>query len=298
MKSIHYSILKWTQFTCLCWVLILLSSCSISFEKRRYRPGYHVEVVKNHQKNNAETRPQKQVVVDVTPVKHETLRIHAPIEGPNRDSLKTLNGNKTPKVNTANRKQFSTAQFGDKALKKSSRDYHKYKHIKSLKETKVIKNRKTKAWIIGAIAILLAIIAILSGIFAGNVGIFIAALFGGFAVVLAVVALLIRYVGLKKEKANNGVHQPVKPGFINGSFITSIIVLSVSLIGFVLSCLIYPFGLIGWGISIGMLVASLVAMILGFIALKDDKGLKTILSVVFAIVALIIAVIGIALIFL
>lgn len=284
------------------WVLLVCilftSSCSLTFEKRRYRPGYHVDMVKSHSDrsmndNDKVLHTNKQgIKAQLLPTGNiaPELKVIEPVisndtEYTNSDNSLVVS-NRCKKSNGVQRKKHLHAVKGGKKL------YH-------INKTKSLEGRKAAAWVLGGLSLLVAIIGAALSTIGYGIGLAILGICLGIAALFAIIALLVRFIGpTKQQEENPPPYVPVNSQFINGSFIFSIITLAIALLGFVFGFLIYPFGIVAFSIGIVAGVAAILSFSLGFRALKDDKSFKTKLIIIFGFIALILAALAILLVFL
>jgi hypothetical protein len=293
----RYSIIKYFQQLTGLLIIFNLWSCSMTFEKRHYRPGYHINYVKKHQRNhpiennpnlvretrNHHTLPSAIIENGISPTKSDSVFV---------------------KINTEPTKESTT--FISKTIKKQ-RDgtIHQYKRSKKnleLKAIKTLKKRKKTAWILGGLGIGFAVLGIFGLVFLGYVGLGgIAGGFLGIALVFAIIALIVRFKKGKDEpveELKEKPYPPVSSGFKNFSFIFSIVIASMALIGLTFGFFIYPFGFIGFAISIFCTTAAIVLIGMGIRAILGENSMKVKLILIFSSVALILAILGMILFFL
>lgn len=266
-------------------------SCSMTFEKRRYRPGYHVDMVKvNHRANEANGKHSASLVnkSNLKPV-----IIESEINSSKPNLLSINQASKRDSNHKINSKQGSNPKFIPKKKFDLSSFFQSKKILKTNSTHGASKLGIILGWTLGGTAIILAIAALIVMFKFGIYGIIIGV---SLMIVAAILGILAFVLGFKQYKEPSET-KPVSKGFINGSFIFSIIVLILSIISFVFSFFIYPFGLVSMIISITTMVAAVIAFSLGFRALKDDKSIKTKLIIIFGFIALLIAALALILLF-
>lgn len=291
--------MKCLQFLLLIGFCLSISSCSLTFEKRRYRPGYHVDMVKTHsmgpsngndkitevnrKDNNTQILSSEYPATEFKVIDPELINEHT-------DNGSKIILEKSNKVNRSNgilhRINFNKADHGKKIF-----------HVN---KTKGLREKKIAAWVLGGLSMSVFAVGVgMSFISWGGIGLIIFGICLAIAVLFALIALIVRYAGAKKlENEEPPPYVPISSNFVNGSFIFSIITLSLALLSFIFSFLIYPFGLVAFSLGIVSIVAAITTFSLGFRALKDDKSLKTKLIIIFGFIALILAVLAILLVFL
>jgi hypothetical protein len=278
-------------------VSMLISSCSMTFEKRRYRPGYHVEVVK---KRNPSSIIDKNDVVDLNSNDVRPL----PIQTVEESVLLTT----TIVPFRINTKQKHNEKKVEKKLNigRTTTGFGKWKSISNSKHPirPLLKSNTTNGsnpigkilgWTFGGLSIGFCIAGVICFIAVGGfAGIGLGAILMIVSALLVILALVFGLIKWKEPDAT----KPLKPGFVKGSFIFSIITLAVALIGFVFGFIVFPFGVVALSLASVAIPASIIAIGLGFAALKKDSSLKTKLIIIFAFVALILAVLAMILAFL
>lgn len=274
-------------------VSLLLSSCSMSFEKRRYRPGYHVDVIikKNREIISNDHRVEELQVENILPIKRKLIVID--------DSVKQIP--QIPLVNVADKKRnlqnITINNHKDLRIKlQLHQPTKKLSKILHVKKTHGLRGKKIAAWIIGGLAAGLALGSIpfyAIGSFAWIFGLIML----GIALILTIVALCVRFIGAKGLVDEPFVPTPVSSGFINAGFILGIIAVSLALLAFIFSFLVYPFGIVSMSLGVVAGILAFVTMGLGFRALKDDKGIKVKLTIIFAFIALLLFAVALILLF-
>ncbi len=202
-------------------------------------------------------------------------------------------------LNGPNKKDHLSGPCYHQIIKrKKYEDHHNFLRKPIPKNLAGKKTRIAIGWGLGGTAIVAGTAGILMSVF-GSLTLLAAGLgVLAFAFILGVLAFIFGFKKSKEEKAEDAdKYKPVSQGFINTGFIISIVAMGLALVGFVLGFFIYPFGLIGWIISIVAVLASILSFSLGFRALKDDRGIKTKLIIIFGFIALLIAALGLMMLF-
>ncbi len=201
--------MKTTLYILICIFITSLFSCSISFEKRRYRPGYHIDVTQHPQRLRTHKRNSETVKID--PFDQRPVLISSKSGSIELGTIKKVpsitEGNKLindhsslVKTENINIKK-TTLIFKDLTSKKMSR-------ASETKQSNSLKGRKIAAWILGGLAIALFLLFIIFAIVWTNAGGFLVGLalpsaflfFAVPAIILAIIALCVRFIGVYKEK--------------------------------------------------------------------------------------------------
>ncbi len=275
-----------------------LCSCSISFEKRRYRPGYHVDVVQRQHRSKTNRINTESVKINdmalekiSTPFNLSTAEYEQAEENPVIIKNKKIEPNRTELVKTKPIQEYKpTFIHAHKTSKKINK-------ASETKKSKSLRDRKTAAWILGGISVLLAIlVAILFSVYGlGFYGIMLIVygVLGLAAILLAIIALIVRFAGIRKEEGY--VHKPVGRGFTNAGFYISIITVCLAVFAFIFS-LLFPGGFFSVILCLISAIMACLSFGMGFKSLKDDKSIKTKLTIIFGFIALLLAIISIILI--
>jgi hypothetical protein len=278
------------------FIFLSIQSCSLHIEKRRYRKGYHIDIVGNPSKTK--------VQIIETP---QAIQHHFPEENSEVDSFQYAKRDLIPIPSQIHsKKTFIPGQFAKPAENKSP--YRKFgfkrnpKQVNHAKTINSVKTRRTIAWILGGIAIFLALAYLILGfIFMGPygafvymVGLIIAALF------LAIVALIVRYVGVKKDVEREKTEPPKKlgKGFFNAGFYMAIASVALGLAGFLSGFLLSSlsfllpiiFGTFG-------LITAITAFCFGIVGLKDDPTPKSKVTIIVALIGLVLSILAIVFLF-
>ncbi len=290
-----------------CWTFCaLLCSCSIQVEKRRYRPGYYVQVspnvnkTKHHEvKHNPDNEwmektkqkseqptdiATKEELKDSTPATRTVLKTYT--EDIEWEDISIDLHEKEERSISPEQENKSATQVGQGASPKETLGDNK-------------RRRRVWAWITGGVAFALLIGSILMFSLIGGwygVNIILGAIIIGLALIMAIIALLLRYSGYRYLPDINPHEGPVRKG--KAGFALSIISLSLALIAFVFSFLANPMGGIGFGIAVATIFLSIISFSLGFSGLRSGKSVKVILAIVMGFIALLLASLAIMIVFL
>ncbi len=263
-------------------------SCSMSFEKRRYRPGYHVNVIQNHRQtksaqqttdriNNQKSTSSDLKIVSTVTDQPSDLKMNMEVE-----SSKTIDFIPTRTKNIQGSQSFH-----------KKHDLAKWKVDHAL-QTKgfSIKKRRIGAWILWGIALLLVLLSIISAItniaFAPYYYYAWTALWllPIIAILSGIAGLLVRVVGEKKEP-----DYEFQPKLVEAAFIVSVSFLSISILALVFS-FFSTFIILCFYLIMASFGGGGVAMGLGIYMFKDDKSVKTKLAIAFGVICLILAILA------
>lgn len=260
-------------------LVLLMYSCSVTFEKRRYRPGYHVDIVhKNKQKQDLRTSETKldlieqQALLIKTKNKLDINRNYTPIQY-----------KKTTSVNTSLNKKKQTFK-DDLQVKK-----YQFKKLKGISSTKSVFIKNSIAWALWILAIMLMIGYLVLVLVLGfqNLLSYLFLFLPAIGNLLSIIGTFVKFIAEKKQPDYN-----YSAKRINQTFYYNLGALIFSIIGCVfslLSSLISVWGFVFNIISIGL---GVVGMAAAFQNLKDEHGVKTILSIIFSFLIFIMSTIG------
>jgi hypothetical protein len=290
-------------FLLLITCLVSFFSCSINIEKRRYRPGYHTNIVqKNYRtpfhassnnKSSGQVITKEKSILPIEPYKETTF--------PDSDQQEPI-----PVKQDGLKKKWNDPKTNIRTTEKKISKKDDIKRNKTIHDLKKAQSRKGKiiaAWILGALGIIFGLCSI-AGFFVGYIGAILGGGLLGLGALFGIIALIVRFTKskkeseeIKKEKLEKNPYKPVDAGFVNASFIFAIVTASVALVGFILSFFVYPIGTIGWIFCLVAALASVLVVIFGFRAKRDDKGIKPKLTIALGFLAFILAIVGMILLF-
>lgn len=262
-------------------MVFCFSSCSITFEKRRYRQGYHVEIVKNHHRSSVIHKKDSVLVKknEITPVAlYEEMNaiIHAPVYFSTKKN-NLLEKNKEAKIMKPKSPSIPIYWDNLKPKKFFKKAFYKPDDVKVRSKLGLI-----FGLIFGGISLILLIVGLIALSGGGWGGLSIAV----FAFMGCIIALIIALVlGLIKWKAPED-YTPVSPKHIQAGFVMSIISAGLGLLSLIFSFLIYPFGWIAIGVASAALLLGIISFSFGFRSLPTDKSLKTKLTIILGFLAL------------
>jgi hypothetical protein len=279
-------------------------SCSVNIEKRRYRPGYHTNIVQKNHRDPFHASSNNRSYNQVVSKENKIL----PITPSNEIILPDIQKEPLPVKQDAFEKKRSNQLRTNirPAEKKISKNDHikRSNTIHDLKKAQGKKGKIIAAWILGALGIIFGLCSI-AGFFVGYIGAILGGGLLGLGALFGIIALIVRFTKpkeerekIKKERLEKNPYKPVDAGFVNTSFILAIVTASVALVGFILSFFVYPIGIIGWILCLLAALASVLVVILGFRAKKDDKGIKPKLTIALGFLAFVLAIVGMILLFL
>ncbi len=255
-------------------LVVGLSSCSVSFEKRKYRPGYHMDIVHHRMKNRTIQKlnttgnelPSENVVIlkgsQCIPA-HDSVDPSDPV---------ITSSSSEPKTRYQDRASFLNEHKVETDPPPAECDvivmingYQIQALIVEISETEV-KYRKC-------------------GEPEGPIY---------YLSLDNVLNILLKNGDTFAPKPNKPIkeHKPVTKKYISAGFIISIIALSLALIGFMLSFFILPLYTIGFIICIFAALFSATSIIMGFRALRDEKSIKVKLILILGFCALLFSIVG------
>jgi cation transport ATPase len=283
------------------YVLLLLFclgqfSCSISIEKRRYRPGYYV--------NTVHSIPQKNTR-QVDRVKNDSMDHNVQVH-----SLPPVIVSQENEKTRREEHQTIKKTINDRSLVKRSVKIPNLRippsHFPDKKDriphaVNEMSKRKITAWILGGISMLFALGSLASfAIPIASVYFFMGLM--GIAVILAVLAIVYGVTKSKqqkekekKEKEEKNIPETINQKYFTGMFIFAVIILVISIIAMILgasyinfwlSSAIYTPTMVLFGIS---MTGGVVAIGLGFGGLKKENKWRTKLTIIFGFLTLIFA---------
>ncbi len=273
-------------------------SCSISIEKRRYRPGYYVNTVKPHHLNTQHVyTPQVDSV---------NQRVHVDRLEPNlvlqENKKRGMEDHQETKQTIDHRSPVK------QTVKPPTVQFRKWdlpdKNKKIPQAMGEMSKRKITAWILGGISMLIALCSLASFaipyapllFFGAIMGI--AGIFAILAIIFGVTKSKAQKEKEKKEREEKNIPITVNQKYFTGSFIFSAIVvllaiitmvLGMSYISFQLSAALYVPTMVLFGIT---MTGGVVAAVLGFGGLSKENKWRTKLTIIFGFLALILATIG------
>jgi len=279
-------------------ILAMLTACSVSFEKRRYNPGYHVETIhSSHRRQQLHSTKNDHLKTKHLP----ELYVQVAVEN-NSDTIQPfIEKDILPAVKTnvkADRKKEKPASISpfDFILKHIVKHEQMKPGLKATKEGNIM---KILAWVFGglamaAIVVMIVLLIALSG-WAKLGALFICLIV---AFVLAIVAMVLALAAIPSGKTNSEITQSEseveKPDRgKNASLILGIfsIVLAIA----ALTLTLVGLWIIGLIIACIVIALSIAAFTVGFVRLKKDKSIKNILGIIFGLVAFVMAVLAIIL---
>jgi hypothetical protein len=286
-----------------------LQACSFHMEKRRYRPGYHLETIaKVSKRNNGPSVSVKEPLLKVEKEELKFKQISSISRMEGKDSLLRFKKNNTSKTISTQRKKQGTVNLSNSQIHfPGSKSIHKFSNNKlsmgkNPKEVKSDskKRRRVWGWTLGATSFALFIgsilaLVLMSASYAGNIFMFGIILL--FAMIFATIALIVRFKKYNTLPETNEDPE-IKSKHTKASFILSIISAAAALIGFVLSFIFYPVGLVGFSLAIPALITSIISFIMGLVHLKGDKSVRNILGIILAALAILLAIAALVVFFL